>query len=352
MNRRFVIAFLLVAALVARANPGDWRCFGEGDRYSGRVLPPSSAFHGRVVLVVEWGMDNPASKTLLPRLEKVWKERAMRPFFLIASHRQGRRDEPVAKFVKDNVLTFPVYENIGFEGEPDAGGNFPFFYILGTSGRVIFSGTDEKKMLAALDAALADVADPECFVEGLPLKKLRNYRRSLVYGKDIDAQRSVLLPIAWSQDDKNPTVLEARSMIGILDETVIRVNGRIHDEITGRPAAALQEIGLYNATWPTRQRDFDKDLKTLRRNGDARKVQKFAAEVRKIQLLPVPDPGKIRQALRAAEDCKRANAPLAKLQGAVAPEVTDLFADLDQAIAAYNYLLAPPAAANPLPASH
>lgn len=134
----------------------EWNDLSNENWYSGRKLAPAD-LKGKVVMVNEWGVMCPPCRAMLPRMEEAWKALKSKPFVLIGSHRQGRNPEEVRKIVRENNLTYPIYEQAGIANEPSGDGMLPFLYVIDASGKVVYAGRSDRMAVAAVVGALFEI---------------------------------------------------------------------------------------------------------------------------------------------------------------------------------------------------
>ena len=137
----------------------EWRNLDEAHHLAGRKAS-EGYLCGKVVLVDRWGVKCPPCRRLLPRVEEIWQSFKTKPFVVLGGHCAGWGDKAgVEALVKENNLTYPVYEDAGLANEPgfDA---IPFLYVVDETGRVLYKGHDERAATQAVVQALTDMESP------------------------------------------------------------------------------------------------------------------------------------------------------------------------------------------------
>ena len=162
MKHLISFSLLLSAAAVVSlsASAVEWRNLDEAHHLGGRKAS-EGYLRGKVVLVDRWGAKCPPCRAALPDVEKLWQSFKMKPFVVVGGHCEGWGDaEQVKDLVKENKITYPVYEDAGLAvGEPkfDA---IPFIYVVDETGKVVYRGHNVKNATEAVVVALTDMEAP------------------------------------------------------------------------------------------------------------------------------------------------------------------------------------------------
>lgn len=145
---------LILAAAVA------WTGLEPENQLGGRKVS-AGYLQGKVVMVDRWGATCPPCRTMLPRLEHVWRNYKTKPFVLLGGHCPGMGSaEQVKAAVAEHSLTYPVYEGAGLaSGEPGFS-KIPFIYVVDATGRVVYAGHDERRAEEAAVRAMTNLAAP------------------------------------------------------------------------------------------------------------------------------------------------------------------------------------------------
>ena len=185
MSVKRTVAAALVAAICAAAHAASWRGLDESSYISGPKVSAGD-LDGKVVMVDEWGYRCPPCRALLPRMEQLWQSFRHKPFVLIGSHRQGREEASIKELIKDNKLTYPIYQGAGLsDGEPPNGGGIPFIYVVDHRGKVVYSGRDERAATEAAVTAMTNIDAPPSLTGNVTLKKYKAMEKQLALGKNI-----------------------------------------------------------------------------------------------------------------------------------------------------------------------
>ena len=159
MNKRLLLSFGAVC-LAGALQAVEWKNV-DADHYRGGRKASSGYLQGKVVLVDRWGVGCPPCRALLPRVEALWKSFKSKPFVVLGGHCAGWGDaEGIKKLIDQNGLTYPMYEDAGLaQGEPSFNA-IPFLYVVDETGRVVYSGHDERDATQAVVTALTDMESP------------------------------------------------------------------------------------------------------------------------------------------------------------------------------------------------
>ncbi len=334
MNMKMICAALLVAC-AWMSGAAEWRGLTEANWYSGRKLTASD-LQGKVVLVDKWGVNCGPCVALLPEIEKIWQTYKSKPFILIGSHCQGREPDAIAALVKKNGLSYPIYDDVGIEGEPHADA-IPFLYVVDAKGQVVFSGVGAGAVRGAIEAvvnALEGAMDRFSLTGNVTPVKLKSLARQLVMGKSCESVVRQLKQTAKGRDAKAE---EAKALIQAVEETQTQVKKAIEGEIKERPAAALANIALYRQTWPSDAKAYDDAFKTLSADADVKKAVALRALLVKYRDFAPKNASAAKTALaavkKAAADAEAlggasANAAVGREAASYAGELAEIAKDL------------------------
>ena len=153
-----VFAGIMIAASLVQAV--EWKNV-DAEHYLGGRKASAGYLQGKVVLVDRWGAHCPPCRALLPRVEDIWQSFKTKPRVVLGGHCKGWGDaDEVAELATEHKLTYPIYEDAGLaSGEPkfDA---IPFLYVVDETGKVVYSGRDERNATQAIVMALTDMEAP------------------------------------------------------------------------------------------------------------------------------------------------------------------------------------------------
>jgi len=158
-----IAVFAAIAASTVALNAEcavEWRNLDSANYLAGRKAS-EGYLRGKVVLVNRWEVRDQQSLAMLPQIEQIWQSFKTKPFVVIGSRCKGRGSlDEITQIVKENGLTYPMYEDAGLAyGEPGFD-KPPFIYVVDCTGKVIYRGTDERKATQAVVVALTDMAAP------------------------------------------------------------------------------------------------------------------------------------------------------------------------------------------------
>ncbi len=93
---------------------------------------------GKVIFFEYWGINCPPCIASMPHLQKLHKKYGKKGFTVLGAHSQGLTPE-VAKFLKKNKITFPVYQGLSIPEAPCPGG-IPYAVLIDHEGNVAATG--------------------------------------------------------------------------------------------------------------------------------------------------------------------------------------------------------------------
>ena len=152
--------FVALGLALTSFSAAEWKNLNEDHHLAGRKTS-AGYLRGKVVLVDRWGVKCPPCRKLLPEVEHIWQSFKTKPFVVLGGHVAGWGDKDgVAALVKENGLTYPIYEDAGLADEPgfDA---IPFLYVVDETGKVLYRGHDIKKATEVVVTALTDLEAPK-----------------------------------------------------------------------------------------------------------------------------------------------------------------------------------------------
>ena len=150
-----------LCAVVSTAGAVEWKNV-DAEHYLGGRKASAGYLQGKVVLVDRWGAKCPPCRALLPRVEELWQSFKAKPFVILGGHCEGWGNaDAVKKLIRENKLSYPVYEGAGLkDGEPkfDA---IPYLYVVDETGKVVYRGHSDRDATEAIVAALTDMEAPK-----------------------------------------------------------------------------------------------------------------------------------------------------------------------------------------------
>ena len=157
--KTLLFAGIVVSAALVQAV--EWRNV-DPEHFLGGRKASSGYLQGKVVLVDRWGAKCPPCRALLPRVEELWQSFKAKPFVILGGHCEGWGNaDAVKKLIRENKLSYPVYEGAGLkDGEPkfDA---IPYLYVVDETGKVVYRGHSERDATEAIVTALTDMEAPK-----------------------------------------------------------------------------------------------------------------------------------------------------------------------------------------------
>ena len=156
--KKTVVLFCLILAGGLQAV--EWKNIDEAHHLGGRVAS-EGYLQGKVVLVDRWGLRCPPCRALLPRVEEIWRGFKTKPFVVLGGHCKGWGEaDDVKRLVKENGLTYSVYEDAGLAANEPEFDAIPFLYVVDETGKVVYSGHSERDATQAVVMALTDMESP------------------------------------------------------------------------------------------------------------------------------------------------------------------------------------------------
>lgn len=243
-----------VLTMVAFADPA-WRGLDEGNYYSGPKITAED-LSGKVVFVDCWGYRCGPCRNLLPKMELLWKKNKNKPFVLIGNHCQAREPSEVMALVKQNRLSYPIYQGAGIENRPDSGGRLPFMYVVDHRGKVVYSGRDINEAEKAVSKALDRIGKLPSLCSGFAFKKYKTLEPQLVLGKptkQIVAKLSEDIKKA-SANSATPSMRasaeEARQLLEAIEMAKNEIGKDIESLAQGNPQEALKLAKAFMVSFP------------------------------------------------------------------------------------------------------
>ena len=146
------------AAFACMAHAADWRNLTAECHLGGRKAS-AGYLQGKVVLVCRWDGNAAAAKSLLPRVEQVWRNFKTKPFVVVGSY-EGADDAQARAAGEEHSLSFAIYREAGLAFGAPVTDTLPFMYVVDASGRVVYRGRDDRVATQACVMAIADSESP------------------------------------------------------------------------------------------------------------------------------------------------------------------------------------------------
>ena len=282
---KHVAVVAAVAAITCAANAARWS-IDESKWYSGPKLTEADLVD-KVVMVDNWGVNCPPCRALLPIMQKYWSSFKSKNFVLIGSHCQGRSEEQVAALVKENGLTYPIYDWAGLaEGAPRSSG-LPFMYVVNHRGKVVYAGNSHHEAITAAQEAMLAIGQPPSLVGNFTFGKKSPYRgfeKQLVVGKNISSIVKKLEDDVRKAKSKAATpgqkaaAEEAEELLAAIGEGRDEVMQEIEAKKTSNPEEALKYMKLFIKTFPKQADAYKSQLPEMTERVKAWKAEQKAAE--------------------------------------------------------------------------
>lgn len=265
-----MLGFLAIAICAIQFASADavWVGLDENSHYSGPAITPAD-LTGKVVLVDCWGFKCPPCRALLPRMEAIWKKYRSSEFILLGNHCQERQPNEVAKLVKQNKLTYPIYQHAGIANPPSNGGFLPFMYVVNHKGKVVYSGRDEQEAAKAIKKALGMIGMAPALYGDVELRKYKSLEQQLVLGKPVkhivqrldgDIKRGTSATATASMREQ---AKEAKQLLDAIEAAKEEVKEEIEAKKESSPAEALKLVKAFIASFPEDGADYKAELAEL-----------------------------------------------------------------------------------------
>ena len=178
-------------------------------------------------------------------------------------------------FIKKSVLGYrEAGHPVAMKATLCSGGTVPAIRVTDTSGKVVYSGADKNDAVVAITEAIMDLPVPGHMINGVALKKFRNFDQRYVMGKT-KGEGAALAPFKAALKSKKPG--EAEEAQAILD-SIEKAKTNLEEDIAACLAEgtkeakgeALRDILWFRQTWPSEKDKYDAQYKTLLADPEAK----------------------------------------------------------------------------------
>ena len=154
------------------------------------------------------------------------------------------------------------------------GSTVPVIRVTNPSGKEVYSGKDKNDAVVAITEAIMDLPVPGHMINGVTLKKFRNYDQRYVMGK-VKGEGAALAPFKAALKSKKPG--EAEEAQAILD-SIEKAKKDLEEDIAACLAEgtkeakgeALRDILWFRQTWPSERDKYAEQYKTLLADPEAK----------------------------------------------------------------------------------
>lgn len=154
------------------------------------------------------------------------------------------------------------------------GSTVPVIRVTNPSGKEVYSGKDKNDAVVAITEAIMDLPVPGHMINGVSLKKFRNYDQRYVMGK-VKGEGAALAPFKAALKSKKPG--EAEEAQAILD-SIEKAKKDLEEDIAACLAEgtkeakgeALRDILWFRQTWPSERDKYAEQYKTLLADPEAK----------------------------------------------------------------------------------
>ena len=189
---------------------------------------------------------------------------------------QGNDESRIAlAFVKKSVLGYrEAGHPVALKATLCPNGKVPVIRVTDPSGKVVYSGADKNDAVVAITEAIMDLPVPGHMINGVTLKKFRNYDQRYVMGK-MKGEGVALAPFKAALKSKKPG--EAEEAQAILD-SIEKAKQNLEEDIAACLAEgtkeakgeALRDILWFRQTWPSEKDKYDAQYKALLADPEAK----------------------------------------------------------------------------------
>ena len=191
----------------------------------------------KITVTLDWAQDNAESRSALALLKKT-----------VLGYREA--GHPVA-----------------MRATLRSGGNVPDIRVTDASGKEVYSGADKNDAAVAITEAIMDLPIPGHLINGVALKKFRNYDQRYVMGK-MKGEGADIAPFKAALKSKKPG--EAEEAQAILD-SIEQAKKNLEEDIAACLAEstkeakgeALRDIYWFRQTWPSERDKYAEQYKKL-----------------------------------------------------------------------------------------
>lgn len=178
-------------------------------------------------------------------------------------------------FVKKSVLGYRAAGHpVAMKATLRSGGDLPVIRVTNPSGRNVYSGSDKNDAVVAITEAIMDLPVPGQLINGVPLKKFRNYDQRYVMGT-MKGEGAALAPFKAALKSKKPG--EAEEAQAILD-SIEQAKKNLEEDIAACLAEgtkeakgeALRDVIWFRQTWPSERDKYDAQYKNLLADPEAK----------------------------------------------------------------------------------
>ena len=275
-----------------------WEGVSDANYVAGRRLCPSD-LRDKVVVVVEFDAAEAAKqlKSCLPltgrvRFDGIQDYHSFRmpaDLIVVCSNRGARNDDKVLDAIKRNdaaagmkVNGTPIYNSLVLKGGPDAGGKYPFFYVLGPKGgEPLLKGEVNAKNVAeagkVIKEATKGLAEWKPFVGRSPeTKTAAAVAKLAAAGKPLAATYKGLVS---AMKAKGGAAEEAQRAYDALERTRSDLKHRLAGESKKSPACAFRDYDLLVKCWPEEKARLGEALKAMSAFKEGPALGRYAARL-------------------------------------------------------------------------
>ena len=152
--------------------------------------------------------------------------------------------------------------------------------VTDPNGAEIYSGGDKNAAVVAMVETLTNMPVPGQLINGVELRKFKQYQKKLVMGKS--AEGYALAPFKAALKSKKPAdVEEAQAILDSIEKAKKVLAEDIKEDLAADDKGmALRDIRWHITTWPSERKTYEADFKRLAADPEAVKAEKawFAAQ--------------------------------------------------------------------------
>lgn len=268
-------ALLLASLSCARAAVGDKATlpsFAKGHIYGQQIT--ADDLRGKIIFFEYWGINCPPCRGSMPHLQALQQKYGNKGFTVVGSHCQGL-SPAVETFLKENKVTFPVYQALSIPEAPCPGG-IPFAALIGANGKVVAMG-HPTQLYSLVEAEMAKAVNGYPILGDMELKKYKSLAKNLVSnGRNLDAK---MAPVRLEAEAGNE---EAIRVCKAFDAWLDEEKELVRTQCSSHPLRAMNSIERLKTTVPSID-EFDEQLAIFQKNASIQKLLDIRKKVQALQ---------------------------------------------------------------------
>lgn len=222
---------------------------------------------GKVVLWEYWGINCGPCKASFPHLQSLYRKYgAHERFVIVGSHMQGPSPQ-IVPFLKDNGITFPIYQWVRIPEAPGAG-FLPYGVLIGADGKII-KADHPNQLYPLIDDAMKKFDRGQPIFPGKDFPRYKSVAGTLVYGgKNLEGK---IEPLRAKTDD------EAKALCAAFDRWTKNEFRILKKLLKANPIDGLAFYEELKEALPVASKEFAGKIAELKKDKNIAKL----ADIRK-----------------------------------------------------------------------